>query len=121
MLTGKEFELEVEGSDTIENIKAKIQDHEGAPVQQQRLIFDGKQMNNNKTTTEYEIVGGSVLRLVLGLSGGGLLKLLKTRFSAHRHRLQVHPADPGEDPGEDLVVNSPDEDDAAATINALEV
>ncbi len=69
-LTGKTISVDVEPDESVESLKAKIQEKEGVPIDQQRIIFDGKQLDSLKSLADYDIDDDSTLHLVLRLRGG---------------------------------------------------
>ena len=74
-LTGEEKLIDVEPSDKIISIKEKLEEREGIPPEQQRLIHQGKQLKDDRTIESYKFKGGAILHLVVALRGGFVLIL----------------------------------------------
>lgn len=93
MISGEMIDLEADLDESIKNIKRKIQDKKGIPSEQQRLMFNGKEMNDYHTLSDYNIQNGSTVHLIKRVRDGMEIFANLTTSVGKPVRLQVEPTD----------------------------
>jgi len=81
-LTGKTFTIETESTDSVDSVKTKIEDVEGIPIDQIRLVYVGRQLEDGRTLSNYQIKNESTIHLVLKLRKPVIYHLAGEPFEA---------------------------------------
>lgn len=89
-LTGKTFTLEYDPADSIQNVKTKIQDKSGIPLDRQHLVFDGKQLEDDRTVSDYDIPKESTLHLAVRFTR--VVEMFRENVKGKTIDLKVNPA-----------------------------